>query len=677
MNFCKKNIAALIKYQPGFDTIYHDVSRGIARNTIVESSLDDSTSSNEPAFDICGQVSAASARDGSTILYYEAEGKNWRLNSAYRPAAEAEKWAGQFEYSGIERRFLLFGLGNGSFLRSMLQKCSPDAKIYVYEPSLTIFFGAMEACDLKEIFEDERVCIGVGEAFGTSVYSWLDQYVTRENDKQLLLCIHPIYEQIFPEMLTKYKQERKALTDRLIAASNTKRAYGKSVVRNTLYNLHRFSKDERAFLLTDYRSERMENALREGVPVVIVSTGPSLSRSIEGLRKLSEQKKVLIFAVDSSLRYLLHRGIHPDYVVTIDPVKWPKHFSMEESHNIPMFLRFDSNDKIVEQQTGDLVYFGGVQYPGDLFASLGADVNQCFAEDTGGSVATAAFTVCLMLGFEKIVLVGQDLCYDGQYTHAGNVVSVDEKKQGFGKVWIPGNMQEQVLTRQDWLRYLRWFEQKIREYPKLEVWNATEGGARIAGTKRITLTDLYEELEKAGQMTSTIELDSVNLQQKESVHLTNSCISSDSKDTVIKCKHSEISASSLGEFTPRYLRQRLQMVLEEQEGTLREIEEDLERTGQSCTRLQELCQIENMTYQQLCQNSLYLESARQVQQFLAKLEMLPIASFLELLIPEDQESKVYELSGNPVFDELQTWIQLGEYFEQLRIASNELLGFMG
>ena len=38
-------------------------------------------------------------------------------------------------------------------------------------------------------------------------------------------------------------------------------------------------------------------------------------------------------------------------------------------------------------------------------------------------MATAAFSVCVALQFKRVILVGQDLAYEGNITHAGGQVS--------------------------------------------------------------------------------------------------------------------------------------------------------------------------------------------------------------------------------------------------------------
>ena len=62
--------------------------------------------------------------------------------------------------------------------------------------------------------------------------------------------------------------------------------------------------------------------------------------------------------------------------------------------------------------------------------------------NVGGSVATAAFNVCLLLKFNRIILIGQDLAYSGDVTHAGGVtnnVNIDAsiKKELESKTLFP------------------------------------------------------------------------------------------------------------------------------------------------------------------------------------------------------------------------------------------------
>ena len=111
----------------------------------------------------------------------------------------------------------------------------------------------------------------------------------------------------------------------------------------------------------------------------------------------------------------------------------------------------------------------------------------------GGSVATAAFMICASLEFERIVFVGQDLAYQGDITHAGGEVShvLNEDK---GIKMIDGIDGKPIRSRHDWIIYRDWFEESIEDMKdKIEVIDATEGGALIHGTKLMSLQEVIED----------------------------------------------------------------------------------------------------------------------------------------------------------------------------------------
>jgi hypothetical protein len=97
------------------------------------------------------------------------------------------------------------------------------------------------------------------------------------------------------------------------------------------------------------------------------------------------------------------------------------------------------------------------------------------------------------LGFDKIILVGQDLAFTGNKSHADGTfketMAVEDTKDF---LMVPGNVEKMVPTREDFDNYRKWFEEFI-EYWKgikdVQFINATEGGALIKGTQIMTLKD--------------------------------------------------------------------------------------------------------------------------------------------------------------------------------------------
>ena len=95
-------------------------------------------------------------------------------------------------------------------------------------------------------------------------------------------------------------------------------------------------------------------------------------------------------------------------------------------------------------------------------------------------------------GVREIVLIGQDLAYDGEMTHAGGV-ELHIVNESYGMKMVDGVNGGKVRSRYDWLIYKDWFEDAIRALPEIEVIDATEGGALIKGSKVRTLADVIKK----------------------------------------------------------------------------------------------------------------------------------------------------------------------------------------
>ena len=110
----------------------------------------------------------------------------------------------------------------------------------------------------------------------------------------------------------------------------------------------------------------------------------------------------------------------------------------------------------------------------------------------GGSVATAAFNVARMIESRTIVLVGQDLAFQGEVTHAGG----EKEKHPINDqvTYVDGIAGKKVKTRRDWLTFLEWYKDVISQLEdNITVIDATEGGAKIEGTKIMKLSDVIKK----------------------------------------------------------------------------------------------------------------------------------------------------------------------------------------
>ncbi len=370
---------------------------------------------------------------------------------------EAKQWVDGIGYDGRDRAVCLFGRGDGTCEKELKSRLSSGSILLVYEPEKSDLIG----------FRDE-------------LQTRIDFY----RQESLLICVHPLYQDIFRHEYAQFLHLINENRTRVMVNKNTMARFKENASRNVITNLPML-KD--ANLIDDLRK-----ILPNDVPVIIVAAGPSLDKNIEELKRAKGH--CLIFAVDTAMKYLLAHDIMPDLGITIEPIKPMANYEDPRCFVVPHVFDCESNPEIVSKNTARKFIYNCRDYVKRLLQALGKNVPNDIA--SGGSVATAAFAICYQLGMRRIIMIGQDLAYQGESTHAGGVESKGINNN-IGYEMIEGIDGSQVRTRSDWLAYLKWFENAIalmKDMGKdMEVIDATEGGALIHGSKVMTLAEAIDE----------------------------------------------------------------------------------------------------------------------------------------------------------------------------------------
>ena len=101
------------------------------------------------------------------------------------------------------------------------------------------------------------------------------------------------------------------------------------------------------------------------------------------------------------------------------------------------------------------------------------------------------------MGFETVILVGQDLAYTDNKSHAdGTFQEKMPVEHTEHMIRVKGNYQDTVPTLTNLKIYLEWFANYIegaRKHGNFRVINATEGGAFIEGTELMALKEALDE----------------------------------------------------------------------------------------------------------------------------------------------------------------------------------------
>lgn len=420
------------------------------------------------------------------LVTVQREGETIRWNSLYDPEHEAEVWVEAQEDTAAANLFIL-GLGNGSFPRSVIKKRGEESRILIYEPSLQIFLKTLECVDIREFFGTPGVRViveGLNEDMYTNV---MEEMLTMENFEDKSFLVAPRVGAMFPESRKRFVQGYLDGVGWLMGNRNSIRRFICRLPYNLLHNLQ-YVKE--ATLVT-----KLKEKWETDVPVVVIGAGLSLKENLKDLKELGD--KAFLFAVDSAMPYLLEHDIIPDAFVCIEADK-PMHFLTDERVNdIPLFCRIATTHQLLDKHRASKV-FG---YDEEFILNLYEEAGVCAPTYRyGGNGATSFFAICKELGVRNVIFLGQDMAYkENESSHVGGRDEGYEDEERFRYI---DNSGEMVQSRQDWHRFIKWYENAIPVMKFEHVINTAPHGVYVKGTEYMPFR---EAIELYGKSHSTVE----------------------------------------------------------------------------------------------------------------------------------------------------------------------------
>lgn len=422
------------------------------------------------------------SQDGEIIFRIEANGKRLYLGgrrNAKDPVAMWQERLGEIhKYAPV----FLFGIGTGAYLKSMIQHSPKEANIILYEPSVAIFLAALQETDLSDEIRNRPIGFVVEGLNDTEFLPVVQGVLTLETLEFFICEVHPNYKTAFSDLLRVKMKQLAKYTEKFFLNFNTRKLLQRHAAQNVLFNL--------PYVAQGYHTMQLSKVVPHKGAAVLVSAGPSLDKNIEELRRAKNH--LFLIAVDTAVKPLLKRGIIPDVFITLDGRK-PLEL-LKGAECLPVVSNPVARYELLDQQKGKKIFFfDGYQLPLDLYAQNGKVLP---GVAIGGSVACSGFSLLYKMGFETVILVGQDLAYTDDKSHAdGTFQEIMPKEHTESMIRVKGNYQDTVPTLTNLKIYLEWFADYIKgakERGRFRVINATEGGAYIEGTELMTLKDALD-----------------------------------------------------------------------------------------------------------------------------------------------------------------------------------------
>ncbi len=425
-------------------------------------------------------VSSQTAKDGGLYQIFH----NVRLNSAYSPMNEAICWGLRYKNISDDTVFLVHGLGNGIFIRELIKQKQGQRDVLVYEPFPEIFYDTMKNYDITDIINNPHCKIIVKDMNEFTLAAEIMNLITRFYKCNTNLTSLPQYSKIDSEGINYLEDIWREENDLLQINKNTNKRFSQSDYHNQLYHFK--------YLRNQYLITNLADVWDKKMPMVIVGAGPSLDKNIEELKRLKGH--VPILCMDSALITLEQHGLIPDFYMSIEAKKPLELFHKDWLEGIPYLGGLASTTELVDSNEfiGPKIFCKDTPFIEMVYKKMGLRIPTW---QSGGNVGTAAFTASVEVGAKTLILVGHDHAFS-ESGEAHTDGRIEKYRESFWKDennMVEGVNGRMIQSRCDWKLYLQWYVRSIPYLDDVEVINATEGGARIQGTKEMKLSDVVKQ----------------------------------------------------------------------------------------------------------------------------------------------------------------------------------------
>jgi len=375
-------------------------------NSVFEANLLALSASNRGLYSRLKSVSPSNrysfitARSGETV-----PGNPQPLHSTVDPKREASRLVSAAGASSVQSSWTVFlGLGGGFAPQAALEQGAQAAVVIDF--SLEDIACLFSAIDYTDLLRNERFSVLIDPS-----RQEIKDFILERYNPALHGGIRTIPLRTRTEHdLQKFEDTAAAIQEAIDAVGadySVQAHFGKRWFSNIIRNIRQAQSCTEAFW-----EDKKNYPVRQAA---IAAAGPSLDAQMQSLCEC-KSRGAFIISCDTALPVLLHNGIEPDAVVSIDCQHISYyHFMGAETRGIPLILDIASPPMLAGLSSAPVFFSSGHPLARYISASW-----RPFAQlDTsGGNVTYACLSLAEYLGAESITLFGADFAYVRCRTYA-------------------------------------------------------------------------------------------------------------------------------------------------------------------------------------------------------------------------------------------------------------------
>ena len=336
------------------------------------------------------------SKSGDTVPAFAASSGNAPLHSMVDPKREAQRLVSTIT---DDTGFIIFlGLGGGFAPEAALAHCA--ARVIVIDFNIAELLSAI---DYSKLLNNERFSLLTDPSPQEIKHFILEMYnpVLCGGIKIIPLRTRTDHD---PEKFNTAAAIIEEAIGNVAADYSVQAHFGKRWFSNIIRNIKE-------------AETAQENVLIKKPPqeAAIVAAGPSLDQQIPALKEC-KSRQVFIICSDTALPALLHHGIEPDTVVSIDCQHISYyHFMNCNLKNIPLYLDIASPPLLRSFSQSPVFFTSG--HPLALYISENWRPLP-HLDTSGGNVTYACLSLAENTGAQNITLFGADFSYVRSRTYA-------------------------------------------------------------------------------------------------------------------------------------------------------------------------------------------------------------------------------------------------------------------
>lgn len=411
------------------------------------------------------------------------------LHDRTHPLEEARRLIDQFSNIGKHSDILFYGIGLAYHIKYFTVQY-PDIPFFIYEPLPELFDLFLHYQDLSQMPLSRMKGIYLGNSPESRRQACQD--IVNRVLKSILIITLPAYQKLMGGSHPAFLIEFEACLSERRNSLATNHQYQKRWTLNSITNFSRVLQSSN--ILMEAKGRFLNK------PALLAASGPSLDQDIENLRYVKERKLAYIFTAGTALNTLIKNGVYPHAAFTYDPSEENRIVGKEAAErgidSIPLIFASTVGSETLNQYPGPLLHLLSSQ---DLLSRsclqdlAGKEID--YVNDAS-TISIIALQVLYRLGFNPIILVGQNLAYQDKRRYASGstyhpaTITDEELSEAVLVRDVRGNP---IASNPNFVRMRQQLEYYLAAFQGLETINTAPTGAHIEYTRYLPLDEVIKQ----------------------------------------------------------------------------------------------------------------------------------------------------------------------------------------